>query len=173
VAILGATRVAQELCKTAGSVFALSLPDPLLRYVLEAKPIHEVLRRALIQLSGFLLKRLTAAGGKLVDFEPVDAARAGIGEASDELRSLRVPPTAAHHRLHLDGAASTLELALAIALSSTNPDQDALYYRLEEAGKHLRAASRALPGFEAVDFTQSCCAAHSRSATLAAPPFDS
>ena len=48
----------------------MSSPDPLLRYVLEAKPHQEALRKALIQLSGFLLKR-TIDRGRRVDYLPV------------------------------------------------------------------------------------------------------
>ncbi len=146
----------------------MSASDPLLRYVLEAKPVHEALRRALIQLSGFLLKRLTAAQTRVVDFEPLESAREGLGEASEQLRSLRAPAAAAHHRFHLDGAATALERGLAAALSSNDPDGDGFLHLLEEAERHLRAAGRALPGFEAVDFTQACCAAHSQAATRAA-----
>jgi hypothetical protein len=145
----------------------VSLPDPVLRYMLEAKPLHEALRRALIQLSGFLLKRLTAARNGIVDFEPVEAARAGLGEAADGLRALRAPRAAAHHRLHMEGAAAALERALAAALSRSDPQGDAVFYQLEEAERHLRATSRALPGFEAVDLTQACCATHSPPAALA------
>jgi hypothetical protein len=145
----------------------VNLPDPVLRYVLEARPLHESLRRALIQLSGFLLKRLTAERDGIVDFAPVEGARTGLGEAGEGLRGLRAPFAAAHHRLHLEGAANALERGLAAALSRNDPSGDALFHFLEEAERHLRAASRALPGFEAVDLTQACCAAHSQPAALA------
>jgi len=145
----------------------MSASDPLLRYVLEAKPVHEALRRALIQLSGFLLKQLTAPQSRVVDFEPAEAARNGLGEACETLRSLRAPAVAAHHRLHLDGAAAALERALAAALSSDDPSGDRFLHFLEEAERHLRAAGRALPGFEAVDLTQACCAAHDLAARRA------
>ena len=145
----------------------MTLPDPVLRYVLEAKPLHEPLRRALIQLSGFLLKRLTAERNSVVDFEPIEAARTGVGEAAEGLRSLRAPFAAAHHHLHLEGAAAALERGLAAALLRHDPNGDALFHLLEEAERHLRAASRALPGFEPVDLTQACCAAHSQPAALA------
>ena len=146
----------------------MSASDPLFRYVLQAKPLHEALRRALIQLSGFLLKRLTAGRNRVIDFEPLEAARCGLGEAREGLCNLRTPAAAAHHRLHLDGAATALERGLAVALSSDDPDGDGFLHLLEEAERHLRGAGRALPGFEAVDFTQACCAAHNQAATRAA-----
>jgi hypothetical protein len=149
-----------EASRRRRGCFGMSAPDPLLRYVLEAKPVHNALRRALIQLSGFFLKRLTAGQSRVVDFEPLESAREGLGEACEGLHSLRTPAAAAHHRLHLDGAAAALERGLAAALSSNDPDGDEFLRSLEEAERHLRVVGRALPGFEAVDFTQACCAAH-------------
>lgn len=145
----------------------MNLPDPILHYALAAKPFHATLRRSLIQLSGFLLKRLTAERNGFVDFTPVEAARAGIEEAAEGLRSLRTPVAAEHHRTHLDGAVSALERCLAVALSRSDAKGDALFSLLEEAERHLRATSRALPGFEAVDLTQACCAAHSQAERVA------
>lgn len=138
----------------------MNLPDPVLRYVVEARPAHDAIRRALIQMSAFLLKRLTVGRGGIVDFEPLEAARAGFAEAVDSLRSLPAPLAAAHHRMHLEGAASALERALAATLSRADPDGRALFPLLEDAERHWRAASRALPGFETVDLSQACCAAH-------------
>ncbi len=142
--------------------------DPHLRYVLEAKPLHETLRHALIQLCGFLLRRTTGRRGAIADFEPVEAARLGLREAADSLRGLHAPQTAAHHRLHLDAALLALEQGLAAAFSTTDPNGDALFHFLEDAERHLRAASRATPGFETVDLKQACCAMHSRLAPLEA-----
>ena len=145
----------------------LNPPDPLLRYVLEAKPHQEALRKALVQLSGFLLKR-TIDRGRHVDYLPVELARQRLTEAGDGLRSLSAPPMAAHHRLHLDAAASALEQGLACALSSADRDGDGLLHFLEEAMRHLRAVSRATPGLELVDLGQACCAMHAAAARLEA-----
>ena len=138
----------------------MSLADPLARYISEAQPLHDLLRRGLIQLSGFLLKRTIAGPRAIVDYEPVEAARERICEAAEGLRSLRAPTSAAHHRSHLAAALVALESALAAALSTTDPDGDALFHFVEEAERHLRAVGRATPGFEAVDFRQACCAMH-------------
>ena len=134
----------------------MSQVDPLARYISEAEPLHDLLRRGLIQLSGFLLKRTTA--GPIVDYEPVEAARERIREAAEGLRSLRSPTSAAHHRGHLAAALVAIESALASALSATDPDGDALFHFVQESERHLRAVGRATPGFEAVDFKQACCA---------------
>lgn len=139
----------------------MSLADPLARYMCEAEPLHDLLRRGLIQLSGDLLKRTIAGSRAIVDYEPLDAARERIREAAEGVRSLRTPMGAAHHRSHLVGALAALERALAAALSATDPDGDALFHFVEEAERHLRAVGRTTPGFEAVDFRQACCATHS------------
>jgi hypothetical protein len=138
----------------------LSLADPVARYVCEAEPRHDLLRRGLIQLSGFLLKRTIAGSHAIVDYAPVEAAREGILEAAEGLSSLRAPTSAAHHRSHLIAALSALESALAAVPSTTDPDGDALFHFVQEAERHLRAVGRTTPGFETVDFRQACCAMH-------------
>ncbi len=138
----------------------MSLADPLARYMCEAEPLHDLLRRGLIQLSGFLLKRTLAGSREIVDYGPVEAARKRICEAAEGLGSLPSPAGAAHHRSHLIAALAALESALAAALSTTDRDGDALFHFVEEAERHLRAVGRTTPGFEAVDFRQACCAMH-------------
>jgi hypothetical protein len=132
----------------------------------EAAPLHDLLRRGLIQLSGFLLQRTVSKRRAIVDYGAIEAARARISEAAEGLRSLRAPEMAAHHRHHLVGALAALESAVAAALSATDPNGDALFHFVEGGERHLRAAGRATPGFEAVDFRQACCAMHGRVATF-------
>jgi hypothetical protein len=134
----------------------VSQADPLARYLSEAQPVHDLLRRGLIQLSGFLLKRTIAGPRAIVDYEPVEAARERIHEAAEGLRSLR----AVHHRSHLHAALVALESALSAAQSKTDENGDALFYFVQESERHLRAVGRATPGFEAVDLKQACCAMH-------------
>ncbi len=138
----------------------MSLADPLMRYMLEARRPHDALRRALIQLSGFLLLRTTAGRRAIVDFTPVEAARDAIAEASDNLQGLRVPPAAAHQQKHLEGAVVSLQQAVKAALSRSDSNGDALFRFVDEAEKQLKAVGRVTPGFEAVDLRQACCAAH-------------
>jgi uncharacterized membrane protein YccC len=136
----------------------LSPSDPLAHYISEAQPLHDLLRRGLIQLSGFLLKRTIVSQSAFVDYEPVEAARERICEAAEGLRSLRSPNGAAHHWGHLVAALTALENALAAALSTTDQNGDALFHFVQEAERHLRTVGRATPGFETVDFRQACCA---------------
>ena len=136
------------------------LTDPVARYICEAAPLHDLLRRGLIQLSGYLLKRTIAGQSGFVDCESVEAAREPIREAADGLRSVRAPTGAIHHRDHLVAALVALESALTAALSKTDRQGDALFHFVQEAERHLRAVGRATPGFEPVDFRQACCAMH-------------
>jgi hypothetical protein len=136
----------------------LSQADPLARYVSEAQPLHDLLRRGLIQLSGFLLKRTIAGSRAIVDYEPVEGARGQIREAAERLRRLRAPTGAAHHQGHLVAALAALESGVAAGLSTTDRDGDALFRFVQESERHLRAVGRATPGFETVDFKQACCA---------------
>jgi hypothetical protein len=134
--------------------------DPIARYFCEAEPLHDLLRRGLIQLSGFLLKRTIADRRAIVDYEPVEAPRDRIREAAEGLRSLRAPTSAIHRRSHLVAAVVALERGLAAALSTSDRSSDALFHFVQEAERHLRAVGRATPGFEIVDFRQACCATH-------------
>ena len=134
--------------------------DPIARYFCEAEPLLDLLRRGLIQLSGFLLKRTIADRRAIVDYEPVEAARHRIREAAEGLRSLRAPTSAIHHRSHLVAAVVALERGLAAALSTSDRSSDALFHFVQEAERHLRAVGRATPGFEILDFRQACCATH-------------
>jgi hypothetical protein len=141
-----------------GGTRALSQVDPLARYISQAEPLHDLLRRGLIQLSGFLLKRTIAGPRAIVDYAPVEAARECIREAAEGVRNLRAPANAVHHRGHLAAALVAIESALAATLSTTDPDGDVLFHFVQESERHLGAVGRATPGFEAVDFKQACCA---------------
>jgi hypothetical protein len=138
----------------------MSLSPLLAAYVADAKPPHRELQCALTQLSGFLLKRLTGRRTAAVDYGPVEAARSALAECDRILAALRTPGGAAHHRAHLDGARAALDRAVGAALSRHGLDEDAMFRALEQAERDLRALSRIMPGFEPVDFTQACCAAH-------------
>ena len=142
---------------------------PELDYVRDAQPIHRALQQSLVQLAAFMLTRVAARRSALIDHAPVEVARDALAEVTQALAALRVPAAAAHHNRHLGAAADALDCAVRAALSSTDADGDALFRALEEAEQHLKAVAKILPGFEPVDFTQACCAAH---AGLAGVPSD-
>jgi hypothetical protein len=144
------------------------LPDPLLSYVLAAKPVQDGLQGVLTQLAGFHLLQLTSRGRLRIEPTSVEDARQSLARWREELQRLRVPGAAAHHHFHLEGADAALEEATAAAMWGT--EEDAFFRALEQAEIHLRAASRSLPGLERVDFTQACCAAHGVVAAAAGRP---
>jgi hypothetical protein len=146
--------------RASASFETMSLSPPLARYVVDAKAPHRELQCALTQLSAFLLKRLTGGRAGAVDYGPVETARTALAECVRTLTDLPVPAGAAHHRRHLDGASAALSQALDAAGSRRGPDEDRMFAALEQAERHLKAVSRILPGFEPVDFSQACCAAH-------------
>jgi hypothetical protein len=145
--------------EASASLEIMSLSPPLAVYVADAKSPFQELQRALTQLAAFLLKRLTGRRAAS-DYGPIEAARLALGECAGALAALPVPAGAAHHRAHIDGAHAALNRALAAALARHGADDDAMLAALEQAERDLKAASRILPGFEPVDFTQACCAAH-------------
>ena len=105
----------------AGLESACALLEPVTGYVLAARPLHENLRLALLQLSGFLLQRLLARPTAVADFRSVEAARDVIAGAEADLAALSAPNGARHHRYHLDRALSALPTGLALNTVDTGP----------------------------------------------------
>ncbi|MGE3829643.1 MAG: hypothetical protein AB7F76_01495 [Parvibaculaceae bacterium] len=136
------------------------MPDRLLDYVLAAQPLHDAMRRALIHLAGYVLKASTYPQGTIVEDGFVERARLDLAEAVDGLRSLGIPAGAAHHHLHLSGAAEALGAGIACVFGRDGAARERLHHALDEANRHIRAAGTCLPGFAPVDLTQACCAAH-------------
>jgi hypothetical protein len=140
--------------------------EPLLRYVLDARPVQEQLQQALMLLSGFTLLRVTSQPNSRIDDEPVRTTCKFLIAVHEHMGALRIPQAAVHHHHHLRGAESALRLAVA-ATSLTMDSGDQVYRALVAAVKHLRSSNRLLPGFEMVDLAQSCCAEHGRLAASA------
>ncbi len=149
------------------------LDDRTSAYILEARGIFEALRNAAAQLAGMLVLASIGARERILD-EPILAqADSAYREAENKLRLTAPPPAAAHHHHHLSLASERIGEALRIArqgslrLNKGSLDQA---HRLLRAGwREMLSASKALPGFQVVDFTQSCCGAHRiRAASLRA-----
>jgi hypothetical protein len=139
------------------------LDDKTVAYVLEARGPFEGLRSAASQLAGLLV--LVAIGSGTVQGNPMlEMAIGAHAKAADELKALTPTPKGAHHHLHLCLAAERLGEALKTARHSRQLDEavsDRIHGLLKHALEDLRWASRALPGFELVNFSQGCCAMHS------------
>jgi hypothetical protein len=135
---------------------------PSTAYVLAARPAFEGLRHASMQMAGLLL--LAATGGRTwQDHTMLDLATAAQAEASDTLRALSPPARGQHHHLHLLGADRAMGEAIRCARSELHLSAEAqrlIQRAVQAAIDHLRYAAGALPGFELVALSQSCCAQH-------------
>jgi hypothetical protein len=131
-------------------------------YILAARGPFEGLRRASSQLAGLLV--LEALGSRTTQGNPMlEMAIAAHAEAADGLQALTPTAQGTHHHLHLCLAAERLGSALTVARHSLRRDEavsDRIYSLLKQSMEDLRWASRALPGFELVNFAQGCCALH-------------
>ncbi|MER8830656.1 hypothetical protein NKH73_07450 [Mesorhizobium sp. M0938] len=136
----------------------------VLRYVATARPVQQQISETLTQVAGFALLLMTSPSRAVLAEGALASAQEAATRAAEELRALIVPEVATHHHHHLRGAAETLLQACVAALDSrridTSEQSDALVRTLRASSDHLRATARLLPGFELVDFTQACCAAH-------------
>ncbi len=145
------------------------LADAPLRYVLACQPIHERLREAATRLGGLSLMVMLRPDGSIDREAPLQAASLIVEEASGALAALPVPAAAAHHAHHMTEAATALGRVAALLAPAPHGSADeaartAVSAGLRSATDHLRHAARALPGFEMVDLTQSCCATHAAAA---------
>jgi hypothetical protein len=136
-----------------------------LRYVVACQPVHERLRDLVTQLGGLSLMVMLRREGAFDRDTPLRRAREALSELREALRGLPVPHRAAHHHHHMFEACHAIGRAGdLLAGDPLTRDAEAarlaLSRELRSAADHLRHASRALPGFEMVDLTQSCCAAH-------------
>ena len=146
------------------------LDDATLAYIEAAENCFEDLRQVAAQLAGLLL--LAATGARSAGpHHPMLAVAADLFDYARDatLRLTPRSPLARHHHLHLKAAVEKLAETLALLRiapadreSVTAPTQ-----KLTSAWHELGHASRALPGFDLVDFSQSCCAEHRPAGRLA------
>ena len=148
--------------ETIDPALSPDLDEKTAAYILRAREAFESLRRGASQLAGLLV--LVAIGSRTAQGNPMlEMAIAAQAHAADSLKALMPTVQGAHHHRHLCAAADGLGAALQIARHSLQLD-DATSDRINGLMKHalddLRWASRALPGFELVNFSQGCCAMH-------------
>lgn len=138
---------------------------PVSRYIRRCSEIQGELHRLLTQMAGFTLLLFTRDASASVCSGPIELVEKQMGYATDLLRSLRPPSEAAHHFYHLSASLEHIERAAALAgrcltRQSGSSDRSELVQALTMASDNLRATTRLLPGFEMVDLSQACCAAH-------------
>ncbi|MCB8877509.1 hypothetical protein [Acidisoma silvae] len=141
------------------------LDDKTLAYVIAARPAFDAMREATAQLAALFV--LAAAGGRSAQDNPIFAmARSAQAESRDVIRSLRPSPQGAHHHHHLLACSKMLGSACDAASETMHKGQnEKALTLLQKALRQLHFAAAALPGFEVVALNQSCCAAHSASAS--------
>lgn len=144
---------------------AAEVDDRCRAYIADVRQDFQDIRHALAQLAGLLLlEQMGGAGASVVDHPMLVAAREEVALASDNLKSRRPPPAARHHHHHLLRAAglvcAVVEWAPARLRRDGKEAATRLAAALRTAWDELRHAENALPGFETVNFGQSCCAMH-------------
>jgi hypothetical protein len=141
-----------------------NLDDLTLAYVLKARDCFDSLRQAAAQLGGLLLLASTGGSSQILDLPMLELAAAAQREAEAALREASIPAPALHHHFHLSRASDRIGEALRIALQgSIRFDESALdrtFQTLQAGWQDMLSATRTLPGFQVVDFSQACCAAH-------------
>lgn len=142
------------------------LADAPLRYVLACQPIHDRLRGAATQLGGLCLMAMLRGQAGVDRDRSLRGAAAMVAEAAESLSALPVPTAALHHFHHMTEATAALRRVAALLASAPplagadDAVRSGISAGLRSATDHLHHAARALPGFEMVDLTQSCCGAH-------------
>jgi hypothetical protein len=145
--------------------------DRTAAYILETRASFDALRDAAAQLAGLLVLVATGTRERVLDEPILERATTAYREAKDKLRSTKAPAPAAHHHHHLSLASEYIGEALRVArqgnlrLDASSLDRA---HRVLQAGwREMLSASKCLPGFQVVDFSQSCCAPHwGRAASL-------
>ena len=142
---------------------AAGIDDATAAYVTALRDPFELLRQAEAQLAG-LMVLATASGQAIAGHPMLDLAAEAIREAEDGIRTARVPAPARHHHVHLLQALRDIRTATTAArrclVRGDEKAIDAVLYPLRAAHQHLLWATGALPGFEIVALSQSCCAQH-------------
>jgi hypothetical protein len=142
---------------------AVEIDDATAAYVAEMREPFELLRQAEAQLAG-LMVLATASGQAIAGHPMLDLAAEAIREAEDGIRAPNVPVRARHHHLHVRQAMRAIQSAISAArrclIRGDEAAIDAALGPLRAAHQHLLWATGALPGFEIVALSQSCCAQH-------------
>jgi hypothetical protein len=147
---------------------ATPVDDRTAAYISKMQPGFDALRQSVAQLASLLVLASIDGRGRILDPPVLALAIGAHREAEDMLRAEPVPDDAAHHHHHLSLAAERIGEALGIArqrsLRSDAASLDRTIRLLRAGWEEMLSASRALPGFQVVDFNQSCCTLHRRRA---------
>jgi hypothetical protein len=137
--------------------------DATAAYVAGTREPFELLRQAEAQLAG-LMVLATASRQAIAGHPMLDLAAEAMRQAEDGIRAARVPARARHHHAHVLEAMRSIQAAIQAArrclMRGDETAIDAILMPLRAAHQNLLWATGALPGFEVVALSQSCCAQH-------------
>jgi hypothetical protein len=140
-----------------------TIDDATASYVTAMHEPFDLLRQCEAQLAGLMVLAI-ASGQALAGHPMLDLAAGTMREAEDGIRAARVPASAQHHHRHLREAMREIRLTIEAARRSLLRGDEAAIGAalapLRAAHQHLLWATAALPGFEIVALSQSCCAQH-------------
>ena len=131
-------------------------------YVAAAQAIFGGLQDVIGRLAGVLVLEAMGHSQTVFDGPTLAAAREVTMDATERFRGLRPTPRSAHFNHHLARALSLVRDSVSLVENRRN-DRTAARDPLpclRGAWEELTSASNILPGFEIVDFGQSCCALH-------------
>ncbi|MDQ7251121.1 hypothetical protein [Dongia sedimenti] len=154
---------AAEFAPEPAGYSTAGIDDATAAYMAELRDPFELLRQAEAQLAGLMV--LATASGQAIAAHPMlDLAAGAMREAEDGIRAAKVPAPARHHHTHVLQAMRDMQGAVTAArrcfLRGDETAIDAVLAPLRAAHQHLLWATGALPGFEIVALSQSCCAQH-------------
>lgn len=134
-------------------------------YVLAARPAFDMLKHAAAQLAAFFILATTGSQAAGPDHPLLLGARDAVQEATNGVRAAPgVTDMAVHHHRHLLRAAAAIKATLSVlqdpAWIKDRTALDPALHRLRSGWQELHWATAALPGFEMVQLSQSCCAGH-------------
>lgn len=135
---------------------------PLQHYLTRVRPAFDAAQESAARLAGLLITAELAASRHVLDMDSRTVGVGRLAEARATIAEAAPPARAAHFHHHLGSAVEALEAAWRASdakraglLSAGDPLPP-----LQAAWREITFASRAMPGFETVDFRNSCCAVH-------------
>jgi hypothetical protein len=136
--------------------------DRLRRYLQRVRPAFDAAQESAARLAGLLITAEMRQSRHVLDLGSRTAGLQCLADARASLSEAAVPERAAHFHHHLsqavallDGAWRATEDQRAGLVAAGDP-----LPQLQAAWEEIKFASRAMPGFETVDFRNSCCAMH-------------
>jgi hypothetical protein len=131
-------------------------------YVADCQDPFGLLCQAVSQMAGLLVLEATGAGRWALEHPMLDSVRKTTEEAAGQLAALRPTERARHHHQHMMDALDASQLAL-VSMERRRmkrADRSDPLGALRLAWDKIQRAGKALPGFEPLDLSQSCCAVH-------------